>query len=43
MILWCLEVFSVANAGEGSTQEHDWAKVELSWFTAIHVIQVFSA
>ncbi len=26
--LWCVEVGLVANAREGSTQEHDWARVE---------------
>ncbi len=26
MILWSLEVGPVANAREGSTQEHDWAR-----------------
>ncbi len=30
MTLWCVEVGPVANAREGSTQEHDWARV---WFT----------
>ncbi len=27
MTLWCLEVVPVANAREGSTQEHDWVWV----------------
>ncbi len=27
MTLWCVEVGSVANAREGSTQEHAWARV----------------
>ncbi len=27
--LWCLEVVPVANAREGSTQEHDWARVDI--------------
>ncbi len=27
MTLWCVEVGLVANAREGLTQEHDWAKV----------------
>ncbi len=26
---WCVEVRPVANASEGSTQEHDWAGVPL--------------
>ncbi len=25
--LWCMEVGPVANAREGSMQEHDWARV----------------
>ncbi len=29
MILWCVEVDPVANAREGSTQEHDWARVPI--------------
>ncbi len=28
--LWCLEVVPVANAREGSTKEHDWARVILT-------------
>ncbi len=27
VIIWCVEVGPVANAREGSKQEHDWARV----------------
>ncbi len=29
MTVWCVEVGPVANAREGSVQEHNWAKVEM--------------
>ncbi len=36
MILWCLEVGLVANAREGSTQEHDWARMYTQALKMIH-------
>ncbi len=36
MTLWCVEVGPVANAREGSMQEHDWARVHVSKAECIH-------
>ncbi len=33
MTLWCLEVGPVANAREGSMQEHDRARVNSKYYT----------
>ncbi len=36
--LWCMEVGPVANAREGSTQEHDQARVVLSYYQLQYTI-----
>ncbi len=44
--LWCVEVVLVANAREGSTQEHDWARVGRTLFlptpTRLNKVKVLS-